>query len=80
MRGIGWILLTCDKGAFHMLWVSDHELGNVSMPAVLAVDMWEHAYMTDYAPADKLNYVDAYLAAVNWKKVEEAFNSCCEGA
>ena len=75
MRGIGWALALYDKDmqAPHFVWVSDHELGNVNLPALLAVDMWEHSYMPDYAPADKGAYVDAYLNAVNWKFVEERF-------
>ncbi len=78
MRGIGWILLVYDKEArmSHILWVSDHELGNVNLPALLAVDMWEHAYLPDYEPKNKLQYVDAYLKAVNWKKIEEVFDAC----
>ena len=75
MRGIGWVLVVHDKEkeTLHIVWVSDHELGNVNLPVVLAVDMWEHAYLLDYVPAEKGSYVDAYLQAVNWKTVEDTF-------
>lgn len=75
MRGIGWVLAVYDKNedAFHMLWVSDHELGNVNLPVVIALDMWEHAYMVDYVPGDKKEYVAAYLNAINWPVVEKRF-------
>lgn len=77
MRGIGWIIVVydTDRSLCHILWVTDHELSNVNLPALFAVDMWEHAYMIDYAPKDKGRYLDAYLKAVNWKSVEERFES-----
>ena len=77
MRGIGWVIVTYDakEKQFHMLWVSDHELGNVNLPSILAVDMWEHAYMIDYRPKDKVNYIDAYLNALNWDVISETFDS-----
>lgn len=77
MRGIGWVLVVYDKNekAFHIIWVSDHELGNVNLPIVIALDMWEHAYMVDYAPSEKKEYVDAYLNAINWNVIEKNFDS-----
>ncbi len=74
-RGVGWVLLLYDKSVdmFHITWVGDHELGAVFLPALLAVDMWEHAFMVDYVPKEKGNYVDAYIEAINWNLVEENF-------
>lgn len=68
-RGIGWTILYGDpKGnTVHTAWVSDHELGQLGgLPVILAMDMWEHAYMVDYLPAEKKNYIEAFLANVNW--------------
>ena len=71
MRGVGWVIVTFDakRKALHIMWVSDHELGNVNLPAVFAMDMWEHSYMVDYVPADKMKYVEAYVGAINWEYV-----------
>lgn len=76
MRGVGWVLTLYDTsvGALHTIWTVDHELGNVSLPIVLAIDMWEHAYMLDHLPSEKGAYVDAYLNAVNWGTVERRFD------
>ena len=76
-RGIGWVLVSYDKGRgmLHLLWVSDHELGSVPLPSVLAVDLWEHAYLMDYAPAEKGSYVDVYLRAINWSTIENLFET-----
>ena len=76
MRGIGWVLLTYDaKGQmFHNVWVSDHELGHLAtLPVLLAMDMWEHAFMIDYVPAQKGDYVGAFMKNLNWSMIEERF-------
>ena len=75
MRGIGWVMVAYDKTrkALHIYWVTDHEIGNVNLPIVLAVDMWEHSYMLDYPPSEKGKYVEAYLQALNWRYVEQRF-------
>ena len=75
IRGVGWVIVTYDKerDALHNLWVCDHELGNVNLPALLAIDMWEHAYLMDYLPAEKGKYAQMYLNAINWETVEKTF-------
>ncbi|HWH16516.1 MAG TPA: Fe-Mn family superoxide dismutase [Candidatus Paceibacterota bacterium] len=73
-RGIGWTVVYYDPaiGALHTAWVDDHQLGQLSgLPIILAIDMWEHAFMVDYRPADKKNYVDAFLGNVNWQVPEQ---------
>jgi len=72
-RGIGWVVVYHDpKGAtLHTTFVNDHELGQLAgLPILLAVDLWEHAYMVDYKPAEKKTYVEAFLENVNWNVVE----------
>lgn len=75
-RGIGWSVLYADPkaGTVHTAWVSDHELGQLGgLPVILAMDMWEHAFMVDYVPAEKKNYIEAFLKNVNWSVVENRF-------
>ncbi len=75
-RGIGWSVLYYDPigKTPHVVWVEEHHLGHLSgLPVILAIDMWEHAYMVDYVPADKKQYIEAYLSAVNWETIEERF-------
>lgn len=75
-RGIGWSILYFDTVAKtpHVAWVSDHEIGQLgSLPVMLALDMWEHAYMVDYVPADKKQYVEAFFKNLNWEVVEARF-------
>jgi Fe-Mn family superoxide dismutase len=77
-RGIGWTVVYYDPAGrtLHTAWVNDHEIGQLSgLPIILAVDMWEHAYMVDYIPADKKTYVEAFLENVNWEVIEKRFLS-----
>jgi Fe-Mn family superoxide dismutase len=76
-RGIGWTIVYYDPTAktMHTAWVNDHEIGQLAgLPVILAIDMWEHAYMVDYVPADKKSYVEAFLENVNWEFVEKRFS------
>lgn len=73
-RGIGWTIVYFDPAdrVLHTAWVNDHELGQFAgLPIILAVDMWEHAFMVDYVPADKKKYVDAFLENLNWSVCEK---------
>ncbi|MEO6536508.1 MAG: Fe-Mn family superoxide dismutase [Candidatus Paceibacterota bacterium] len=77
-RGIGWVVVYFDpKGrTLHTAWVDDHQLGQLSgLPILLALDLWEHAFMVDYKPAEKKTYVDAFLENMNWDVVERRFIS-----
>lgn len=76
MRGIGWVLLVNDKAAnmLQTIWVSDHELGNLAgCDVLLAMDVWEHAYLLDYTPGQRKDYISAFFDNLNWKKIEERF-------
>jgi len=74
MRGIGWAILSYDPVGkkFFNHFVMDHELGQLnSTITILALDMWEHAYMIDYTPAEKKQYVEAFFKNLNWQTVEK---------
>ncbi|MEK7080119.1 MAG: Fe-Mn family superoxide dismutase [Patescibacteria group bacterium] len=75
-RGIGWVVTYYDPRArsLHTAFVNDHEIGQLAgLPIILAIDLWEHAFMVDYVPAEKKNYVEAFLDNVNWDVVNERF-------
>ena len=76
-RGIGWVVVYKDPKAntIHTVFVGDHEIGQLAgLPILLALDLWEHAYMVDYVPAEKKNYIDAFFANLNWSVVEKRFD------
>jgi Fe-Mn family superoxide dismutase len=76
-RGIGWVVVYADPVAktIQTVFVSDHEVGQLAgLPILLALDLWEHAYMVDYVPAEKKNYIDAFFANLNWSVIEKRFD------
>ncbi len=75
-RGIGWAILTHDTDNGNLInhYVGDHELGHlVGLSIILALDMWEHAYMVDYTPGEKKQYIDAFFGNLNWSLPEKRF-------
>jgi superoxide dismutase, Fe-Mn family len=76
-RGIGWAILYYDDKSDSLVnaWVSDHELGTLAgLRIVIAMDMWEHAFMVDYLPSEKAKYIDAFLSNFNWSIAEQRFD------
>jgi superoxide dismutase, Fe-Mn family len=35
------------------------------------LDIWEHAFMIDYKPAERPKYIDAFFQNVDWQAVEK---------
>ncbi len=71
-RGVGWAMVYIDRQTNQLVctWVDEQHLGQlVDLDLVLAIDMWEHAYMLDHAPSEKKQYVDAVFANLNWEVV-----------
>ena len=74
MRGVGWAICNQnpanDRLSNH--WVSEHQVGNVAgFNPVLVLDVWEHAYLLDYKPADRPKYIEAFFSNIDWNSVEE---------
>lgn len=72
MRGIGWAVLYYDpvsKELFN-IWVSEHDQGHlVGQKILLVMDVWEHAYMTDYG-IKRADYIESFIKSINWAVVE----------
>jgi len=69
MRGVGWAICYQDpnSGRLSNHWITLHEIGNVSGYApILVMDVWEHAFLLDYAPADRPRYIEAFFSNVDW--------------
>lgn len=75
-RGIGWAMLYFDPIAKKLThaWVDEHHLGLLNgLQPILALDMWEHAWIIDYSPADKKKYVMAFFENLNWSVIEKNY-------
>lgn len=74
MRGVGWAICYQDPTTEQLSnhWISLHEIGNVAgFIPVLVMDVWEHAFILDYKPAERGKYIDAFFANIDWHVVEE---------
>lgn len=77
-RGIGWAVVYYDKYAKQLVpaWVDEQHLGQLnSAQFIFGIDMWEHAYVADYQPSGKKQYIEDYLANVNWQHVSNLFDA-----
>ena len=75
-RGIGWAMLYYDKQTGQLLnqWVDEQHIGQLTgLSPVLALDMWEHAFVYDYPTSEKKKYIEAFFANLNWENIEENF-------
>ncbi len=75
-RGVGWAMLWYDKkdDKFLASWVDEQHLGQLQgCVPLIALDMWEHAYVYDYPTSEKKKYVEAFFENLNWEVVEENF-------
>jgi Fe-Mn family superoxide dismutase len=73
MRGVGWAIAYFDpaNGQVSNHWIEMHQTGNVAgFVPLLVMDVWEHAYLLDYKPADRPKYIEAFLANIDWTAVD----------
>jgi Fe-Mn family superoxide dismutase len=80
LRGVGWVVLNEDHrdGRLTNHWITLHEEGNIAgFTPILVMDVWEHAWLLDYKPAQRPAYVEAFLGNVDWKVVAERLTSGC---
>ena len=73
MRGVGWSIAYLDPntGRVSNHWIELHESGNVAgFVPLLVMDVWEHAFLLDYKPADRPKYIEAFMSNVDWAAVE----------
>ncbi|MDP3965457.1 MAG: Fe-Mn family superoxide dismutase [bacterium] len=76
MRGPGWSILYFDReaNAFLVGFTGEQHQGHfVTLPIILALDVWEHAFILDYGAAGKGKYIDAFFKNLNWEVMEKRF-------
>jgi len=71
-RGIGWTILYRDHATQRLVncWIDEHNNGHlVESEPILVLDVFEHAFLTDYG-VDRKKYLTAFMKNVQWDKVE----------
>jgi Fe-Mn family superoxide dismutase len=74
MRGVGWAICYQNPGSGRLSnhWITLHETGNVAgYDPILVMDVWEHAYLLDYKPAERPKYIEAFFSNIDWTMVEK---------
>ena len=74
MRGVGWAICyeNPSNGRLSNHWITLHEIGNVSgFNPVLVMDVWEHAFLLDYKPAERPKYIEAFFSNIDWNVAEQ---------
>jgi len=75
VEGSGWAALSCCQtlGRLVIQQVEKHNVNVVpSMPVLMVLDVFEHAYYIDYRNA-RARFIDAFWNVVNWDAVEKRF-------
>ncbi|MEI6296124.1 MAG: Fe-Mn family superoxide dismutase [bacterium] len=76
LRGTGWAILTYDQEnkRFFNTWVNSHELGHLAGTKILlALDVWEHAFLIDYTPGQRKDYIESFFSCLNWSNIEKRY-------
>ena len=74
MRGVGWAICYENpaNGRLSNHWITLHETGNVAgLNPVLVMDVWEHAFLLDYKPAERPKYIEAFFSNIDWNVCDE---------
>ena len=75
--GSGWVFLVRDAGSNSLtLMTTTNEMSPLTIrdtAPILALDMWEHAYLIKHGFSKK-GYFDNWWQTIDWSKVEEIYN------
>lgn len=77
-RGIGWAMLYYHPASDQLVmgWVDEQHIGQLAdCQIIIALDMWEHAYVADYQPSGKKQYVEDFFKNMNWTAAEELYTA-----
>ncbi len=74
MRGIGWAIVYHDPmdKVVSNYWITEHDIGHpAGFLPILVLDVFEHAFMIDYKPAERAKYIEAFFGNIDWDEVEK---------
>ena len=75
VEGSGWAVLAYDLlvKKLMIMQIEKHNMNLVpSLPVLMAVDVWEHAYYLDYKN-ERDKFIEAFWNVVNWNGINERF-------
>jgi len=72
-RGVGWVVTFQSPGDNRLInaWVDDHTRGILAgMRPIAIFDLWEHAYLPDFKPTQRREYMNTLFDNMNWPVLE----------
>ena len=81
MRGVGWAVTYLDPatGRLSNHWITLHEDGNIAgFKPVIVMDVWEHAFLLDYKPAERPKYIESFLANLDVNAAEQRLTGAAD--
>ena len=72
-RGVGWVLTVRSWQDSRMtnIWIDEHSHGLLAnWTPVLAFDLWEHAYLLDFKPSQRAQYIQTLFDNIDWEVIE----------
>jgi superoxide dismutase, Fe-Mn family len=72
-RGVGWVITTqlSKERRLANVWIDEHHHGLLAdWRPVLAIDLWEHAYLIDYKPTERLSYLTTLFDNLDWQVID----------
>lgn len=76
--GSGYAWLVCDgKGKLSIVQTVNQDVPACDLTPLLNIDVWEHAYYLDYQNR-RADYIKEYYNIINWDKIWERYQKCCE--
>lgn len=72
-RGVGWVMTVREKsgGTLYNTWIDEHQWGTTAgTDVIFLLDVWEHAYLLDFSPKQRSDYLQAVFDNVDWSVVE----------
>jgi Fe-Mn family superoxide dismutase len=81
MRGVGWAVTYLDPatGRLSNHWITLHEDGNIAgFKPIIVMDVWEHAFLLDYKPAERPKYIESFLANLDTNAAEQRLTGAAD--
>jgi len=72
-RGVGWVISArhADTNRFSNFWIGEHHLGTpAGLQPIAVFDLWEHAWLLDFAPGARSDYLSVLFRNLDWSVLE----------
>ena len=72
-RGAGWVVTARHNSGEQLsnFWIAEHHVGvPIGVQPIAVFDLWEHAYLLDFAPSARRDYLSVLFRNIDWSVLE----------